>query len=419
MNRRHFLTGSVAAAAALGLPRRARASGADRKFVFVFNQGGWDPTRVLAPEYANVNVAMEGGGAAATAGGITYVDHPDRPSVRSFMQTYHGQCLVLNGMLVRAISHDLCTLLSLTGKTAGTSADWPALIASARAEKYVLPHLVIGGPNYAGDFGALVSRTGTGGQLEGLLTGSLSTDASDILVPSTSGPVISLIDAALTENLASRVARAGVGVDGALATSFQLAGQKALELRRAHDDMSFAMDDSFPSQAAVAVNALSYGFARCVSLAYPSDPFAFAWDSHGENDALQSPLWEGLYAGLGELMARLSAAPGESGGSLADETIVVVLSEMGRTPGLNGAEGKDHWPYTSAMLVGRGITGDRVIGAFDEYYNGSSVDPGTGELSATGELVSAEMLGATLLTLADVDPAPYALGASVLEGALT
>ena len=71
------------------------------------------------------------------------------------------------------------------------------------------------------------------------------------------------------------------------------------------------------------------------------------------------------------------------------------------------------------MLVGRGLTGDRVIGAFDEYYNGSPVDPITGELSATGDLVSAEMLGATLLTLADIDPTPYALGAPVLDGALT
>ncbi len=418
MNRRHFLGGAAAAAGLVGLPRRARASAGDRKFVFVFNQGGWDPTRVFAPEYANANVAMEANGAAATAGGISYVDHPNRPSVRSFLDAYHGRALVLNGMLVRAISHDLCTVLAMTGKTTGSSPDWPSLLAASRADKYVLPHLVIGGPSYSGTYGALVSRTGAAGQLEGLLSGSLSTDASDISVPRTDGLSISAIDLALADNIAARLARAGAGVDGTLASDFQLATEKALALRRAHDEMSFATDDTFSSQAAVAADALSLGFSRCVSLAYPSDPFAVAWDSHGENDSIQSPLWEGLFAGLNELMAALEAAPGDSGGSLADETIVVVLSEMGRTPALNGQDGKDHWPYTSAMLVGRGFTGDRVVGAYDAYYNGSPVDPLTGELSEGGEVPSSEMLGSTILALGDVDPEPYALGASVLEGVL-
>ena len=80
MHRRQFLSGAGAALAALGLPLTARAatSPTDRKFIFVFNPGGWDPTRVFAPEFGNPNVSMEAAAARAVVRGIPIVDHPAR-----------------------------------------------------------------------------------------------------------------------------------------------------------------------------------------------------------------------------------------------------------------------------------------------------------------------------------------------------
>ena len=83
---------------------------------------------------------------------------------------------------------------------------------------------------------------------------------------------------------------------------------------------------------------------------------------------------------------------------------MVVLSEMGRTPALNGLNGRDHWPYTSAMLVGPGLTGGRVVGGMDSLYYGHTVDPDSAEIGGDAVL-SAETLGATLMALADMDPA--------------
>jgi hypothetical protein len=37
------------------------------------------------------------------------------------------------------------------------------------------------------------------------------------------------------------------------------------------------------------------------------------------------------------------------------ETLMLVLSEMGRTPSSLPTLGKDHWPVTSAMLLGAGV----------------------------------------------------------------
>jgi hypothetical protein len=51
---------------------------------------------------------------------------------------------------------------------------------------------------------------------------------------------------------------------------------------------------------------------------------------------------------------------------LLDETLVVVMSEMGRTPRVNGNGGRDHWTFCYSMfLAGAGIRGGTVFGASD------------------------------------------------------
>jgi uncharacterized protein (DUF1501 family) len=49
-----------------------------------------------------------------------------------------------------------------------------------------------------------------------------------------------------------------------------------------------------------------------------------------------------------------------------DETLIVCMSEFGRTPKFNGRAGRDHWgPVFSIALAGGGIRGGVVHGASD------------------------------------------------------
>jgi hypothetical protein len=51
---------------------------------------------------------------------------------------------------------------------------------------------------------------------------------------------------------------------------------------------------------------------------------------------------------------------------LLDETLVVMMSDFGRTPRVNGAAGRDHWTYCySVVFAGAGIKGGTVCGASD------------------------------------------------------
>jgi uncharacterized protein (DUF1501 family) len=96
--------------------------------------------------------------------------------------------------------------------------------------------------------------------------------------------------------------------------------------------------------------------------------------------------------------------------------VTVVISEMGRAPTINASGGKDHWTFTSAMLVGPQIAGGRVFGAYDEAYVGRPIDLASGEPTDNGTLLSTENLGATLLAMADVDPGEFAPVPAVYGG---
>lgn len=85
------------------------------------------------------------------------------------------------------------------------------------------------------------------------------------------------------------------------------------------------------------------------------------WDTHGDNfrrlrDRLLPPVSQASAALLDDLSAS---------GRLKD-TLVVWLTEFGRTPKLNGAAGRDHFPGCySVVFAGGGIQGGQVLGRSD------------------------------------------------------
>lgn len=65
---------------------------------------------------------------------------------------------------------------------------------------------------------------------------------------------------------------------------------------------------------------------------------------------------------------------------MIDETVVACIGEFGRTPKINAANGRDHWPYCySGVLAGGGVQGGAVFGASDRqaaYVKDNPVTPG-------------------------------------------
>jgi hypothetical protein len=86
-----------------------------------------------------------------------------------------------------------------------------------------------------------------------------------------------------------------------------------------------------------------------------------AWDTHTNNFSIlkdnKLPHFDRTYTALLEDLDRTG---------LLDETLVVVMSEMGRTPRVNGSGGRDHWTHCySVVFAGAGVRGGTVYGASD------------------------------------------------------
>jgi len=92
---------------------------------------------------------------------------------------------------------------------------------------------------------------------------------------------------------------------------------------------------------------------------------------------------------------------------MLDQTMIVVLSEMSRTPKLNGTEGKDHWQFTSALMIGARVRGGTVLGGTDDLQTGLKVDYSTGLPLDGADELKAGNLGAGLIQIAGIDPALF------------
>lgn len=87
-----------------------------------------------------------------------------------------------------------------------------------------------------------------------------------------------------------------------------------------------------------------------------------AWDTHENNFPMLRqtllPNFDQTYSAFMEDLDRRG---------LLDETLVVTMGEMGRTPRINPKGGRDHWTYCySVLFAGAGIQGGSIYGASDE-----------------------------------------------------
>lgn len=126
------------------------------------------------------------------------------------------------------------------------------------------------------------------------------------------------------------------------------------------------------------------------------------WDTHEDNFTKVRTLAGELDRGVGALIDDLLAR------GLFERTVILIAGEFGRTPKINGKDGRDHHPKCfSAVLAGGGLKGGVVVGASDD----------AGDAPA-GPAITIPDVFATVMRALGVDPAktftsndrPIALG---------
>lgn len=398
MKRRDFLLRAAAGGIALSAPllsaSRTHAAPYEGPCFAIFNaQGGLDQTYLTDPRGTELNRRYEPGeienaGAiryAPTAGRMTESSEPQMSNA-DFMGRYGDQLIVVNGMDCSINNHAPCSRYIATGKL--NSLEYPtfgALVAAASAPEVALPFLSFG--NYGGT-GNLIAATRLPYTSSLRSLGEVGTS---YLSPHEESQ--RLIVEALGE-----VEAAGHSLPARQrARSFLHAAQINSETLSIAADALEAPTVSGRDTFEIALAAFRTGMG--VSANFNRATF----DSHANNDNDQLKLIPELLADVDYFVQRAIEV------GIADRLVVIIQSEMGRTPWYNGNDGKDHWSINSMMLMRPGRTENRVIGATrvdDATENDlfpETVDPATLALSDSGIRIRPEHIHDALRRYAGIE----------------
>ena len=367
-------------------------------YVVLNASGGWDTTYLMDPKGINeINRLYQEGDI------LTHGAHKFAPTAKhiqggmsneDFYAKFGDELLVLNGLDYSVNNHSPGARYMATGKLDSLAyPTFAALVAACQGPSCPLAFLTFGNYSATGNLVAMsripylpsLSRIANSDAVEG-----------NARSPYHDSFALDRIEQALADqNAASgasprlpRLERAANMLYAAQVNS------KALERLTPHIPKEIPKE-RLSQQAEIALASFKAGV--CVSANLTIGQF----DSHANNDPDQMKLIPEFLAGIDYLLRRAEEL------QIREQLVVVVQSEMGRTPTYNKGNGKDHWSIGSIMFLGRGIKGNRVIGATDEKQFQVAIDPQSLALDKErGVRVRPEHIHAALRELAGVAQHP-------------
>jgi uncharacterized protein (DUF1501 family) len=409
LTRRTLLQLGVATAATMATPwplkRLAMAQSAAPHFLVVMIcDGGWDVTQVFdvhdpldGTDGVDVDVPTAISGLPpsqiATVGGLTYMSNPvTRPTVDLFFSKWAGRSAIVNGFGTRSTSHTQSMQLTLTGYLDPTRADFAVMAAHHNGETLPLPHLLLSGESFGGNFAGLSGRLG------GQMRQAFAYDSLEEGQLAVSGVGEAYIQQALEYDRLLSEARSEA-VTGKLA-DYADANGRADRLARLASSLNINSGSGMALGTSLA-QAFRSGMTTSITLSAGG-----GFDTHTDNTQ-QNGRFEQVFSLVDGVVSQLAAEPGVAAASMLDETTIVVMSEFARTPLLNGDNGKDHHPWNSMLAVGKNVRGSSSVGMSDPEQNGVKVNLSTGQPDDTGVVLDVTHVVAGILTLMGANASQY------------
>ncbi|MBI4816362.1 MAG: DUF1501 domain-containing protein [Deltaproteobacteria bacterium] len=436
-NRRGFLKGLALAGGGLVLSRSLPSFAApvpNRKFLFAYMEGGWDTLLSLDPRdpattrpdthgietgYGQLSAEYQRRG-LQRRGELTF-----GPIVPAELLTHADRISVVNGVGMDTAAHEVGRRYFITGRfprglqAVGSSTG--AEIVAQQGESSTIPYLSAAVESYSRDLPGFASPLEVNG-LEDLLTALTPFAAVDPEILAAvqkyqddgAGCESERLDRdGVVGSLLANQKRARTYIESDLARIFDLRREdvEMVALRELFgiSGEAAAQTDSPEMLGFAAAQALKSELAQCVSVRV-----ARGLDTHSnwaqDQPAAQERGWKTVAA----ILTDLSGTPSPRGGSLLDETTVLVFSEFGRTPMFNNLRGRDHHLGSSCLLAGAGIKGGRTIGRsatvgmmplYAELATGAVLETAPEDKLSSGEIVtlSPKHVLATLFASAGLD----------------
>jgi hypothetical protein len=401
-------------ARAAGKPPRG-SFGKARACILVFNYGGpahldiWD----LKPD-APTEVRGEFRPAATRVPGISITEH--LPRLAALADRY----AILRSVTHRDNDHAIGAYLALTGyshpkheilgiEPPATPLDMPSLgsvLSKLRpADKPVFPYVTLGELRHFGNHDSMGQNAGCLGKLYDPFTVPFVRPLSGAVDLSA---VTSVMGTTIAEPLDGRrrlleqMTRAAPALeatasmrnlDDCTRRAYELlaspASRDAFDLAREPQKVRDAYGPApFAQNCLLARRLVEAGVPMVTVYSYGNRD----WDTHGANfTTLKNALLPTTDQGMSALLKDLDDR------GLLNETLVVWMGDMGRTPRINKDAGRDHWSFCySVVLAGGGVHGGQVYGSSDRTASYPSTNP-----------VSPADVAATIYHCQGIDPAVH------------
>ena len=341
-------------------------------YYVVFNaSGGWDTTYLMDPKGVGGINRLYQEGDILTKGAHKYAPTKKHAkggmSNEDFYAEFGSELLTFNGLDYSVNNHSPGARYMASGKLDSLSyPTFAALVAACRGPECPLAFLTFGNYSATGNLVAMsrvpyiqslrkiANADGVEGNERSPYHDKFALDRIEE----------ALRDENLSRSAEPRLPRAERGENMLYAAQVN---SKALQ-RVTQYIPTTVPKERMSQQAEIALASFKAGV--CVSANLTIGQF----DSHANNDPDQMKLIPEFLAGIAYLIRRAGEL------KIREQLVVVIQSEMGRTPTYNAGNGKDHWSIGSIQFLGRGIAGNRVLGATDEKQFAVPLDPKTFKL---------------------------------------
>jgi len=376
----------------------AETEGYPGPYYVVYNaSGGWDTTYLMDPKGVDgINRLYQQGDI------LTVGNHRVAPiakhiakgmSNEDFFAKFGSKLCVFNGLDLSVNNHTPCARYMATGKLDSLAyPTFTALVAACYGAEAPLAFLTFG--NYSAT-GNLVPMSRVP-YLQSLRLLARADSIEGGTHPYQDTFVSDRIERALEGQFEARVSDARLPRVERSQSMLYAAQTNSKALRRVVPFLpKEPAKERLAQQNDIALAAFKAGV--CVSANLSIGQF----DSHNNNDADQMKLIPEFLAGIDDLLCKAEAL------EIRDKLVVIIQSEMGRTPNYNNGNGKDHWSISSIMFLGPGIGGNRLIGATDEKQQLVPIDPQTLKIDPVGGIrVRPEHIHQSLREFASIENHP-------------
>lgn len=343
-------------------------------FYIVFNaSGGWDTTYLMDPKGINGMNRLYEQGDILTKGAHKYAPTAKHKvgglSNEDFYTEFGDELLVLNGLDYSVNNHSPGARYMATGKLDSLAyPTFAALVAACNGPTCPLAFLTFGNYSSTGNVVAM-SRVPYIQSLQKIAN-------ADAVEGNERSPyhdrfALDRIEQALEATYQAKIEEASLPRLERAQSMLYAAQVNSKALQRVTPHIPKTMPKERLSQQ-VDIALASFKAGVCVSANLTISQF----DSHANNDPDQMKLIPEFLAGIAYVMHRAEEL------KIREHLVVVIQSEMGRTPNYNKGNGKDHWSIGSVMFMGRGIKGNRVLGATDDKLFQVPINPQTLALDA-------------------------------------